>query len=95
MTLEEFWNGHPQDFFVYKDIFEEKQKEEQIEKDYYCWLQGLYFVSSLAQVLQFKNPKKIYPKDPYSIAEQKKNMSIIDKAMAWIDRVNKKIDKGA
>lgn len=95
MTLNDFWNGHPQDFFVYKDFYEEKIRQQQEEKDYYSWLQGLYFVSSIAQCLQFKNPKKIYPKEPYSILEKKKNMNIAQKAMAWIDRVNRKIDKGA
>ena len=93
--MQEFWNGHPQDFFVYRDVFEEKQKEKQLEKDYYCWLQGLYDLFALNQVLQFKNPKKIYPKEAFTLAEQKKNMSLKDKALEWIERVNRKIDKGA
>ena len=90
MTLEDFWQGHPQDFFVYQDLYIENQKRKQEEEDYKCWLQGFYFISSLAQVLQFKNPKKIYPKEPYLESEKKKNMSLNEKALAWVNRVNSK-----
>ena len=90
MTLEHFWQGHPQDFFVYKDVYEEKIKQEREEKDFFAWWQGVYFISSLNQVLQFKNPKKIYPKEPYFETDKKKKMNLGEKALAWINRVNSK-----
>lgn len=90
MSLNDFWEGNPQEFFIYKDVYEEAIKEKEEEKDYYCWLQGFYFVSSLAQVLQFKNPRHIYPKEPYLQQEKKKNMSLKEKALAWINKVNNK-----
>ena len=94
MSQEEFWLGNPQDFFIYKDLYEENAKKEQEEKDWTCWLQGMYNMRAFAQVNQGKRNRKIYPKEPFSETENKKNRSLKDKLMALINRVYRNFDKG-
>jgi len=42
MTSEEFWKDDPQLFVSYRTSFINKQKRLSEERDYLCWLQGLY-----------------------------------------------------
>lgn len=90
MSSEEFWNSHPQLFFIYLDNYNERLQREHKEKDYYCWLQGRYFLDAVNQSLQTKRTR-IYPQKPYSQLEEEKHKNLSEKALAWINRVNSKI----
>lgn len=64
MSLNEFWYGNPQDFYVYADAYEEKNKQQ----DYFCWLNGTYNLHAQRQALCeafSKTAKQIYPKEPF------------------------------
>lgn len=73
MTIERFWDGDPDDFWVYWDAYEMKKQDEAKEANAIAFNQGQYFLLALAQVLQFnKHPKKIYPKEPLGLKNEKK-----------------------
>lgn len=64
MSLNEFWYGNPQDFYVYADAYE----EEQIKNDYLCWLNAVYNLQAQRQSLSealSKSQKQIFPKEAY------------------------------
>lgn len=76
MTIERFWDGDPDDFWVYWDAYEMTQKENARLDNIRAFNQGQYFLLALGQVLQFsKNPKSIYPKHPIGISENKSQMT--------------------
>lgn len=91
MRDDEFWNSNPQLFFIYLDNYNERLKSEHKERDYYCWLQGRYFLDATNQSLQTKRTQ-IYPKKPYSQLEEDKNKSLKEKAIEFIRRVNSKFN---
>jgi len=84
MTSEEFWKDDPQLFVSYRTSFINKKKREKEEKDYICWLQGLYIhqgngliIGSLKQFIgnMFSKSKDqtnlgTYPKKPYTELEK-------------------------
>lgn len=73
MTPERFWDGDPDDFWVYWDAYEMTKKEEQKDDNVRAFNQGQYFLLALTQVLQFsKHPKKIFPKEPLQLKSDKK-----------------------
>lgn len=73
MTPERFWDGDPDDFWVYWDAYEMSKKDEARQANIYAFNQGQYFLLALAHVLQFsKHPKKIYPKEPLGLKNDKK-----------------------
>ena len=73
MTPERFWDGDPDDFWVYWDAYEMKKKDEARESNINAFNQGQYFMLAIAQCLQFtKHPKQIYPKQPFALKGDKK-----------------------
>lgn len=73
MTPERFWDGDPDDFWVYWDAYEMAKKEQRIEDNVRAFNQGQYFLLALAQTLQFsKHPKRIFPKEPLGLKSNKK-----------------------
>ncbi len=63
MTSEQFWYDDPDLYYIYQSAYIEKNKMV----DYNAWLQGRYILDALSQVLQFKNPKQIFPDQPYHL----------------------------
>lgn len=73
MTPHQFWEDDPDDLWAYWDAYQMKKKEEAIEENIKAFNQGQYMVFAIAQCLQFsKHPKQIYPKQPFSLANNKK-----------------------
>lgn len=70
MTPERFWDGDPDDFWVYWDAYEMRKKDEAIESNIKAFNQGQYMVLAIAHCLQFtKHPKRIYPKEPLGLKD--------------------------
>ena len=73
MTPERFWEGDPDDFWVYWDAYVMKKEDDSKEANINAFNQGQYFLLALAQVLQFtKHPKKIFPKEPLGLKKNKR-----------------------
>lgn len=90
MSLNDFWYGNPQDFYVYADAFE--LKKQQI--DYNSWLDATYnlyaFRQALGEALS-KNPKQIFPKEPFMEKENRQKNGIArndlqEKILAGLNR---------
>lgn len=65
MSLNEFWYGNPQDFYVYADNYETQIRKQ----DYNAWLNGLYNLFAYRQALSealSKCPKQIFPKEAFT-----------------------------
>lgn len=76
MTTSQFWDGNPDDFFAYWDAYEMLKRDESIEKNINNYNLAKYIMLAVAQNLQFsKNPKKIFPKEPFKLASQKSKMT--------------------
>lgn len=72
MTPDQFWEGDPDLFWVYLEAYEQEQKARFEYDNNVAFLQGQYFMLAIAQCLQFsKTPKKIYPKKPFELNEDK------------------------
>lgn len=69
MSLDQFWNDDPAIFWVYLEAYEQEQQARFEYDNNVAFLQGQYFMMAIAQVLQFKNPKKIYPKKPFNVSK--------------------------
>lgn len=88
MSLEQFWLGNPQDFYLYADLYQKEQERKVEELDYISWRIGLYTMFGTQQCLAIKN-KSIFPKQPLLYKEHKdEKMSLKDKIMAGIERHN-------
>lgn len=75
MTLNEFWYGNPQDFYVYADAYQEKQNNI----DYCAWINGYYNLQAYRQALSEafgKGTKKIFPEEPLSEKEKEKQNGV-------------------
>ena len=74
MTPQQFWEDDPDDLWAYWEAYQQKQKEMAEFENVKAFNQGQYFLCALAQCLQFtKNPKKIYPKEPFPLNSGKKD----------------------
>ena len=94
MSLDEFWNGHPQNYFIYLDVYVEKIKEQQKYDDYVYWLSGRYTLDAFSQTMHnafSKSSKNIFPKKPY-LEEDKKTVK--QQAIEWLNQVKKSFRKG-
>ena len=73
MTIEQFWDGDPNDFGAYWDAYEQRKRQEAEEANVRAFNQGQYFLFALAHCLQFsKHPKQIYPKKPFPLGGDNK-----------------------
>ena len=86
MTYDLFWFGDPQDYFVYADAYNEKQKE----KDYLNWQLGQYIQCAIGSCFE-KNCK--YPDKPMFYAREEEKPKTVfdmrDKFLAMMNQVNK------
>lgn len=89
MSLDEFWYGNPQDFYVYAEVYKTQQEQQAQYLDYMAWRTGFYTMLGTMQCLQYKSTKKIFPDEPYSAKEVKnKGLSLQEKIMAGAKRHN-------
>lgn len=73
MTPERFWDGDPDDLWAYWDAYEMKQQDDARIENVKAFNQGQYFLLAIRDCLQFtKNPKRIYPKEPFKLNSDKK-----------------------
>ena len=76
MTPEQFWYDDPDYFWAYLEAYEQKTKLQFEYDNNVAFLQGQYFMAAIAQCLQFtKTPKRIYPKKPFDISNNKQEIS--------------------
>lgn len=93
MSLQEFWEDNPQNFFIYEDTYLETTKNQ----DHFNWLQGKYNLLAFEQVMNnafSKTSKQIYPNEAFFVSEENNNLSLKDKMLKMISRVSAKFDKG-
>lgn len=69
MTLQEFWYGNPQDYYIYLDAYIDKKEEERQEEDYKAWQHNIYTLKAVQQAMSTKN-NAVYPKKPFYKAEK-------------------------
>lgn len=93
MSADEFWKDDPQLFVSYRTSFINKKKRELEERDYICWLNGLYVYdgnsklnAQLRQTIgnlfaKTPNNTKIdgYVKKPYTELDKEEQNKKIDK----------------
>lgn len=61
MSLDEFWYGNPQDFYIYADCYNDKQEQAAFLDDVQAWRIGIYVVSAIRQA---QKGGSVYPKKP-------------------------------
>lgn len=71
MSLEEFWHGNPQDFYIYLDAYIEKREEEKELEDYRAWKHNIYTLKALQQVMAKNGSAGIFPKKPFNKTSHK------------------------
>lgn len=72
MTPKQFWEDDPDDLWAYWEAYQENQKEMARQDNIRAFNQGQYILCAIAQCLQSKNPKQIYPKEPFPLSSNKK-----------------------
>lgn len=102
MTLQEFWEGNPDLFYLYQDCFIDKLKMKRDEDNGFAWLQGNYFLQAFRQGLSealSKNRHEFYPKEPYKSKETREENSVefeknfLDIMMKKANLINKRFKK--
>lgn len=76
MSADEFWKDDPQLFVSYRTSFINKEKRKAEEKDYLCWLQGLYIHNGNG--LLFNSLKQFITNVLASMFKGKKDNSKLD-----------------
>ena len=72
MTPDQFWYDDPDYLWAYLEAYEQDIRQKFEYDNNVAFLQGQYFMAAMAQVLQFsKTPKRIYPKKPFSVSDDK------------------------
>lgn len=89
MTLDEFWYSNPQDFYIYADVFEEKNNYEMQKLNYMAWGNGFYDLLAMQQAFSNKN-RRIYPTKPFSDEKEKEknSKSLQQRIMEGAERFN-------
>lgn len=84
MTYEQFWYDDPDLFFSYLEAYEIKMKQKMQYDNQMAFIQAQYNLLALQQVLQFsKSPKKIFPKKPFDIFNEKQDMTPQEKHLQY------------
>ena len=72
MTPQQFWEEDPDYFWAYWDAYEMKKQEEAKEQNIYSYNLAQYIFLAVQECLQFsKNPKKIFPREPFKLGFEK------------------------
>jgi hypothetical protein len=73
MTLDEFWDGNPQYFWVYGRDYAKKEKKKAQENLNFAWQIGMYNMLGVSQAISgitSKTKVEIFPKKPYNLYEK-------------------------
>jgi len=103
MTHREYWDGAPELARYSLKAFNLKRKREFEDKNYLCWLQGMYnFRAVFAGVSYAINGKEAercgvnYPEEPFDFTETSKEeatQSERKKALEWMAGLHKMINR--
>lgn len=73
MTPKDFWQGNPQDFYVYANAYIKKEQMKAQEQLTLAWINGQYTLLAVSQALSDAlsgKKQKIFPTKPHNIMER-------------------------
>lgn len=72
IPIDVFWKLNPRYMELYRDAYEDKQKEQIEMIEYQAWVNGIYIKCSVASALDSNNK---YPEKPFGIFEGEEDSS--------------------
>lgn len=89
MSYDEFWHGDNYAYLYYLQAYKLKQKRDQYETDYRCWLTGMYTYEAICDASPIlhdfakKGTKPLrYPNEPFMVKQMEENKDKASKEKA-------------